>query len=80
MTLEILTALFGRMLLLNLGLYLLSALMIFALRDWITRFQARLFAMEPADIRRILYAWLGAYKLGIILLCLVPWLALRLTA
>ena len=36
--------------------------------------------MEPADIRRILYAWLGAYKLGIILLCLVPWLALRLTA
>ena len=33
MTLETITALFGRMLLLNLGLYLLSALMIFALRD-----------------------------------------------
>ncbi|MBB96816.1 MAG: hypothetical protein CML68_19735 [Rhodobacteraceae bacterium] len=78
MTQDALTTFFGWMTLINMGIYTFSALLIFAIRDWIVSFQARLFGMDPADIRRVVYAWLGAYKLAITVFCLVPWIALCL--
>ncbi len=78
MTLDTLTAVFGWMTLINIGIYAVSALLLFGLRDWISRFQGQLFDIDPAAIRLIIYGWLGAYKLLIIGVCLVPYLALRI--
>lgn len=78
MTLDTLATVFGWMTLINLGIYIASALLVFALRDWISNFQGQLFEINPAAIRQIIYGWLGAYKLLIIVFCAVPYVALRI--
>ena len=73
-----LTALFGWMLLINLGLYLLAVVAIFALRDWVIATHSRMFGLDPQQIPLQLYLYLARYKLAIIMLNLVPYLALKL--
>jgi hypothetical protein len=46
--------------------------------DRLYRLHARFFAIGQAEANAAVYLMLGLYKLGIWLLFLIPWLALRL--
>jgi hypothetical protein len=72
------TAVFGWMLVLNLGLYLISAGFLIFARDWVCRFEARMTGVPAEDWPKILVDYLGRYKLAILVLNLVPYLALRI--
>ncbi|MFW8635362.1 DUF6868 family protein [Cribrihabitans pelagius] len=78
MTEDMLSAFFGWLTLLHLGLFTLSALVLMAQRDWIAGLHARLFGLAPADVSLTAYRWLGNYKILILVTALGPWLALQL--
>ncbi|MEX0319942.1 MAG: DUF6868 family protein [Ruegeria sp.] len=78
MTHETLTAVFGWMTVLNLGLLIFSTLMVLVLQDWAVRIHGRMFQMEPADVRKAYFKYLANYKVLTLVFCLMPWLALKL--
>ncbi|WP_425043119.1 DUF6868 family protein [Primorskyibacter sp. S87] len=78
MTQETLTTLFGWMTVLNFGFLLLTSIGLLALRDWVTGVHARMFDMEPADVRAAYFRYLANFKTLWLFFCLVPWLALKL--
>lgn len=76
MDLAPLTALFGWMTLLNTMFLVFASLVLVAGRQWVTGLHARLTGVPAEQIPALYFAWLGAYKRGVILFNLVPWLAL----
>lgn len=72
------TAVFGWMLLINLGLYSLLAILFMSARDWLCRFEARMTGVPEEAWPRIIVDYLGRYKLAILVFNLVPYLALRI--
>lgn len=78
MTLDILTAVFGWMALLNIGYLLLATLCIVGLQSWMTNIHARLFGLERHELKRAYFKWLGNYKTCTMVFSVVPYLALKL--
>ncbi|GAA6180293.1 hypothetical protein NBRC116594_17310 [Shimia sp. NS0008-38b] len=78
MTLTTLTAFFGWMAVIHIGVLLFATLMIFGLRGWITKVHARITGVEQAALAPLYFQWLGTYKLLIFVFALVPWVALTL--
>jgi len=78
MTQDMLTTFFGWMVVLNFGILLISTLLILGLKDWASGLHARLFGLDAAVVRQTMYVWLGSYKVALIVLTLVPYLALLL--
>ena len=70
--------LFEWMALINVSLLLVTTLLVVVLRGWMTRLHGRLFQLTPAQVMQAVYAWLGHYKLFIIVFNIVPYVALRL--
>lgn len=64
--------------LLNYAVLLVAFLTWWLAGDALRRLHARWFRMEPAQVHAAVYLILGLYKLGIWLLFLAPWLALRI--
>ncbi len=75
---EFLTTVFGWMTVLNIAVLLFSTLMILTFQNWIADVHGRLFQMERADIKRAYFRYLANYKILTLILCLIPWLALKL--
>ena len=73
-----LIALFQWMTLINIGVLLFSAVLLIALRRVVGQTHARLFGIKPEQAAFAAYMWLGAYKILIIVFCVVPYVALRL--
>lgn len=65
--------------LLNYGVLLTVAVAWMGWGDALYRLHARWFRLDRPQCDFAVYLMLGLYKLAIWLLCLVPWLALRLT-
>lgn len=61
---------------LNLGIFIWSAIMCMLLKDFIVRFHGKLFGLSPDAIKATLYGFLGVYKIVFIVFIFVPWLAL----
>ena len=78
MTHEMLTALFGWMVLIHMALLMLAALGLFALRGRVLALHMRLTGMPKDTLAPLYVQWLGMYKLLIFVFALVPWLALKL--
>ena len=74
------TAFFGWMTIVNLGIYFLSVTLLWLMRDFVHRMNARLFAISEQDVAKAVFAYIGAYKLLITVFCFAPWLALKLLA
>ena len=70
--------LLGTMTLINIGILLLSTVVVSASRKLLQRLHGSLFKLEPGKISEIAYQYLGTYKLLIIVFNLVPWIALQL--
>ena len=78
MTLEQLTEFLGWCTLMNVVILAVSALCVVAFRSSLAQLHANLFGMEQATLPGAYFRYLGYYKIGILLLNLTPYLALRL--
>ena len=78
MTLESTQAFLLWCLVINYGILLLWFLVFWFGHDWMFRLHSRWFKLPKERFDSIHYASMAAYKLGILLLNLTPYLALRL--
>lgn len=72
------TRFFGLWTLVNIGIYLISALMVLTMRDFLVRHSVRWFGVSEEGASRTVYQWIAFYKLGILSFGVAPWLALTL--
>ncbi|VGO23112.1 DUF6868 family protein [Pontiella sulfatireligans] len=67
---------FGWMTVINLGLFIFSAVMCMFARGMIQRTHGKLFCLSDEAINAFVYGYIGIYKILFIVFNLVPWLAL----
>ncbi len=78
MTPEALTALFGWMSVISIGLLLFSTLAILSLRDWVTSLHGRMFDIDASDLHQSFFKYLAQFKIAVLVLNVVPYLAMRI--
>ena len=78
MDLAQLTELFKWMTIINIGIFILSSLLIMALRKIICRMHSKFFGINEDKISIILYGYLGIYKIFLIIFNIVPYLSLMI--
>ncbi|MEW6593350.1 MAG: DUF6868 family protein [Thermodesulfobacteriota bacterium] len=78
MTMESCRTMLGWCTLINMGILLYWFLIFTLARDWIYRFHGRWFKLSPERFDAIHYSGMAFFKIGIFLLNLGPYLALRL--
>ena len=78
MTLDMLTAFFGWMALINIAFLTISSLMLMMMKDWVAELHGRLYGVDAAKVKHTIYGWLGAYKILLLIFSLVPYIALRI--
>ncbi|MDX2503148.1 MAG: hypothetical protein QNL62_01535 [Gammaproteobacteria bacterium] len=64
----------------NVGMLLISTLMLTVMRGWIVNIHASMTGVSKTELPRIYLEFLGNYKMLIIVLNLVPYIALRIMA
>lgn len=64
----------------NIGLLLLSTILLMLLKAPVARRHARLFGLRDEALPMVYFQYLGNYKLAILMFNIVPYLALRLMA
>lgn len=79
-SIETLTSFFGWLTIVNIGIYLLTAIALVSMRGLVYRINARIFRISEADVAREAFRYVGFYKLAITVFCFAPWLALKLMA
>ncbi len=78
MSTETVSALLGWSSIINSVLLLLAAFFVIVLRDNITRLHASMFNVDEKELGLAYFQYLGQYKIAILMLNIVPWLALQL--
>ena len=76
MTIEQLTTLFQWMSIINVAIFIVSCVMIMLMQGVATRIHSKLFGLEASQAAVVNYAFLGGYKLLILVFNLVPYVAL----
>ena len=76
MNIVVIKELFMWMTVINLVLFIWSAVMCMLLKNFIVRVHGKIFGLSPEAIRATLYGFLGLYKIVFIVFVFVPWLAL----
>lgn len=77
MTLIQLIELFKWMTLINIGIMILSAILIGVFKEVIFKIHGTFFGIPKDNLTTVTYGYLGAYKLLIIVFNLVPYIALQ---
>ena len=80
MTIAALTELLGWVSVINIVVLLLSTLGVIAIRGTITVIHAKLFGLDEKDLGRAYFQYLAQYKIAIIVLNIVPYIALKIMA
>ena len=78
MSIDSLISVLGWMSVINIGMLIFSAGVIVLLRPLISRLHASMFEISPIELNTIYFNFLGWYKLAIIMLNIVPYLALKI--
>ncbi len=78
MDIRTLTAFFKWCTIINIGVFFVSALMIMAASDFIYNMHGQIYHMPREAMDVALYAFLGLYKIVILVFNLVPYVALRI--
>ena len=76
MNLDQLTQLFKWMTIINIGLFMLSTLLIISLKGFISQLHSKMFGLGEEQISAILYGYLGIYKIAILIFIVVPYISL----
>jgi hypothetical protein len=80
MTMETLTELLGWASVLNIVVLMLSTIILVAMRGTIVKLHSQLFGLDEKDLGRAYFQYLAQYKIAIIVLNVVPYLALKIMA
>jgi len=80
MSIETITAFLGWCTLINVALLCLATLALIALKGRVSALHARLFGLNESELQPAYFTYLGTYKIAILMLNLVPWLALQIVA
>ena len=80
MTTESLTIFLGWTTVINILVFIFSALVLLTDREKISKLHARLFGVEQANISQLYFQYLAQYKIAIIVFNIAPYLALRILA
>ena len=79
-TIDSLTQFFGWCTVINIGIYLWTVIGVTFFRGAMTKISKRIFAVNEDVILRETFAYVANYKLAITVLCLVPYIALKIMA
>ena len=80
MTIDTLTTFLGWCSIINIGLLLISTIMMIVVRDFAIKLHSNLFGVNPEELPLIYLQYLGNYKVAIIILNIVPYIALKVMA
>lgn len=72
------TDFFKWMLIINIVIFLVSSILLLLFKDLVKRIHAKLFGIETKDVLVLTYAYLGLYKVMIIVFNFVPYISLLL--
>jgi len=78
MTLEQLTDLFKWMTVINIGILVLSSVLIMVLRNVMCRMHGKMFGIKEDSVAVVAYGYLGMFKVLVIAFNLVPYISLQL--
>ncbi|MEN8254113.1 MAG: DUF6868 family protein [Verrucomicrobiota bacterium] len=78
MDMVLLKEFFGWMVLINFGIFMISAIMCITLKGFVQRVHGKMFGLAPETINAFLYGYLGAYKIAFTAFMLAPWIALTI--
>ncbi len=76
MNIDTLTAFFMWCTVINLGIYIVWVLFFLLTPDFIYRVQTKWIPISRETFTIVMYSFMGAFKIVIIVFCLVPWLSL----
>jgi len=74
---DTLTEFLGWCSVINVGIFIFSAIAVTILRDPIASIHSRLFRLNKSDLPEIYVHYLGVYKIAVIIFNLVPYIALK---
>ena len=77
-TIEVIREFLGWCSVINIGLLMLSSILIIAIRGPVSRIHAKMFDLDESDVRHAYFQYLGQYKIAIIVFNIVPYFALRI--
>jgi len=79
-SLETLTAFFGWCAIINIALLTLASIMLAVMRGPVSQLHARMFGLSEEDLSRAYFQYLAQYKIAILVLALIPYIALKMVA
>ncbi len=77
-TIDSLTAFFGWCSVINIGILVLSTVLLMIFKEPITKIHSKLFGLNQESLPLTYFQYLGNYKIAIFMLNLVPYVALKL--
>ena len=77
MTIEQLTTFFAWNSAINIVFLLIAALALAVFRGWVMGIHSAMMGVEEADLPKLYFQYLSAYKVLTLVLCVVPYLVLR---
>ena len=80
MTVETLTELLGWSTVINFGLLMFSVIKLVLVRGWVSKIHSMMFGLSEVELSRAYFQFLAQYKIAIIVLNLVPYIALKVMA
>ena len=80
MDIHALQSFFGWCTILNLALLIFTGIICAAAGDLIYPIHKAMFRISRDEYNVAVCRWLGSYKIAVIVLCLVPWIALEIVA
>jgi len=80
MNIEMLTGFFMWCSIINVGLLLLSFLMMACAGDFVYRLHRQWYPMPRETFNVVLYSFTGAYKIVVLVFNIVPWIALTMVS
>ena len=79
-SLETLIAFFGWCTAINIGLLTVAAVVLGLTRGSISQIHAKMFNLRESDLSRAYFQYLAQYKIAVLVLNLVPYIALKIIA
>jgi len=76
-TIEVIREFLGWCSVINIGLLMLSSILIIAIRGPVSRIHAKMFDLDERGVRHAYFQYLGQYKIAIIVFNIVPYFALK---
>lgn len=80
MSIDQLTQFFGWCTIINMGVIMVTSILLVFFRQSIARIHHRMMAVPESGLYRLYFQYLAAYKILLLVFNLVPWLALKAMA